>query len=100
MTLPDNIVIQLGLSILGTAFGSYLTALLKLYLWVPPKAINWFIGILIYAGMCIAGWLSFSPVMAMAYTCIIWGFNKLYDRGLRRIWEYVNRWAKERGNRV
>jgi hypothetical protein len=97
MTIPDNIIIQLGLSILGTAFGSYLTAVLKLYLYAPPRIINWAIGVIFYGGMVLLGWLTFSPVMAMAYTCIIFGFNALYDKGLRKVWADVNRWHKKKG---
>lgn len=97
LTIPENLIIPLALAMLGTLIGSYLTAVLKLYLWMPPKIINWITGILIYAAMVLAGWMPLGIPTAAGYTVCILGGQAAYDKYLRSIWAHVNRWHEKRG---
>ncbi|HSW63866.1 MAG TPA: hypothetical protein VLH56_11265 [Dissulfurispiraceae bacterium] len=95
----EKILIPLALALLGTLFGSYLTAVLKLYLWFPPKAINWITGVLIYAVLVLVGWMPLSIPTAAGYTVCILGGQAAYDKVLRGVWEHVNRWHKGRSGK-
>ena len=94
MTIPENLIIPLALALVGTLFGSYLTAVLKLYLWMPPKMINWFIGIAFYIALVLTGKMPLDISTAALYTICVLGGQKAYDIGLRGVWDHVNEWAR------
>lgn len=97
LTIPENLIIPLALAMLGTLIGSYLTAVLKLYLWIPPKGINWVTGILIYVTLVRFKLMPFGILTAGMYTICILGGQAAYDKYLRSVWAHVNKWHEKRG---
>ena len=99
MSITSELLIPLAISGLAVLFGSYLSFLLKLYLYAPPRIVYLCVGLVIYTLLVISPALEFNLYTVLTYTLIVMGFQEAYDKWLRRVYEGVRYWYNHRRKR-
>jgi hypothetical protein len=96
-TISTDWIIPLGLALIATAWGSYMTAIIKAKTVLPPLLVNWTLGVLLYAGLVATPWMAMSIETVMMMSICLLGANLGYWKNIMGLRDYMDAWARGRG---